>query len=51
MVETIEEARQPVEKVDNGSYIRAKTTMYGIEATLPKASGGASDPVLGIYKN
>ena len=45
MVETIEEARQPVAKVDNSSYIGAKTAMYGIEATLPKASGGTSDPV------
>lgn len=45
MVETIEEARQPVAKVDNNSYIGAKTAMYGIEATLPKASGGTSDPV------
>ncbi|MGE7840474.1 hypothetical protein ACQKNX_06740 [Lysinibacillus sp. NPDC093712] len=40
MVETIEKARQPVAKVDNNSYIGAKTAMYGIEATLPKASGG-----------
>ncbi|NOG28539.1 hypothetical protein [Lysinibacillus fusiformis] len=45
MVETIEEARQPVAKMDNNSYIGAKTAMYGIEATLPKASGGTSDPV------
>ncbi|PJO43904.1 hypothetical protein [Lysinibacillus xylanilyticus] len=45
MVETIEEARQPVAKADNNSYIGAKTAMYGIEATLPKASGGTSDPV------
>lgn len=45
MVETIEEARQPVAKVDNNSYIGAKTAMYGIEATLPKASGRTSDPV------
>ncbi|MFJ7662006.1 hypothetical protein ACIQXW_06350 [Lysinibacillus sp. NPDC097162] len=45
MVETIEEARQPVAKVDNHSYIGAKTAMYGIESTLPKASGGTSDPV------
>lgn len=45
MVETIEEARQPIVKADNSSYIGAKTTMYGIEATLPKASGGTSDPV------
>ncbi|MBG9756068.1 hypothetical protein J2B92_12355 [Lysinibacillus sphaericus] len=45
MVETIEEARQPVAKVDNNSYIGAKTAMYGIEAILPKASGGTSDPV------
>ena len=45
MVETIEEARQPVGKADNNSYIGAKTAMYGIEATLPKASGGTSDPV------
>jgi hypothetical protein len=45
MVETIEEARQPVAKMDNSSYIGAKTAMYGIEATLPKASGGTSDPV------
>ncbi len=40
MVETIEEARQSVAKVNNNSYIGAKTAMYGIEATLPKASGG-----------
>lgn len=45
MVETIEEARQSVAKVNNDSYIGAKTAMYGIEATLPKASGGTSDPV------
>ncbi|KMY32011.1 hypothetical protein ACZ11_07500 [Lysinibacillus xylanilyticus] len=45
MVETIEEARQPVSKVDNNSYIGAKIAMYGIEATLPKVSGGTSDPV------
>ena len=45
MVETIEEARQPVAKAYNNSYIGAKTAMYGIEATLPKASGGTSDPV------
>ncbi|MFI2132892.1 hypothetical protein ACH434_23035 [Lysinibacillus fusiformis] len=45
MVETIEEARQPVAKADNNSYIGAKTAMYGLEATLPKASGGTSDPV------
>lgn len=45
MVETIEEARQSLAKADNNSYIGAKTAMYGIEATLPKASGGASDPV------
>ncbi|WP_249645867.1 MULTISPECIES: hypothetical protein [unclassified Lysinibacillus] len=45
MIETIEEARQPVAKVNNNSYIGAKTAMYGIEATLPKASGGTSDPV------
>ncbi|MFJ5766809.1 hypothetical protein ACIP9C_15770 [Lysinibacillus sp. NPDC093210] len=45
MVETIEEARQSVTKVDNDSYIGAKTAMYGVEATLPKASGGTSDSV------
>ncbi|MFE3576765.1 hypothetical protein [Lysinibacillus sp. NPDC059133] len=45
MVETIEKARQPVANVDNNSYIGAKTAMYGIEATLPKASGGTNDPV------
>lgn len=45
MVETIEEARQPVGKADNNSYIGAKTAIYGIEATLPKSSGGTSDPV------
>ncbi|MFJ5566147.1 hypothetical protein [Lysinibacillus xylanilyticus] len=45
MVETIEEARQPVAKVDNNSYIGAKIAMYGIKATLPKVSGGTSDPV------
>ncbi|MCY9549038.1 helix-turn-helix transcriptional regulator [Lysinibacillus xylanilyticus] len=45
MIESIEEARQPVAKVDNNSYIGAKTAMYGIEATLPKASGWTSDPV------
>lgn len=43
MVETIEEARQ---QMDNNSYIGAKTAMYGVEATLPKASGVTSDPVL-----
>ncbi|WP_269898339.1 hypothetical protein [Lysinibacillus sp. JK80] len=41
----LEEARQPVAKADINSYIGAKTAMYGIEATLPKASGGTSDPV------
>ncbi|MGE7689982.1 hypothetical protein ACQKMI_12340 [Lysinibacillus sp. NPDC097214] len=45
MIESIEEARQPVANVDNNSYIGAKTAMYGIEATLPKASGGTSDSV------
>ena len=45
MVETIEEARQPVAKIDNNSYIGAKTAMYGIETSLPKAAGGTSDPV------
>ena len=45
MVETIEEARKSVAKVDNNSYIGAKTALYGIEAILPKASGGTSDPV------
>ncbi|MGE7840526.1 hypothetical protein ACQKNX_07020 [Lysinibacillus sp. NPDC093712] len=45
MVATIEEARKPVAKVDNNSYIGAKTAMYGIEATLPKASGVESNPV------
>ncbi|AVK96705.1 hypothetical protein FCT18_21030 [Lysinibacillus sphaericus] len=45
MVATIEEARKPVAKVDNNSYIGAKIAMYGIEATLPKAIGGTSDPV------
>lgn len=45
MLETIEEARQPVAKANNNSYIGAKTAMYGMDATLPKASGGTSDPV------
>ncbi|PCD82736.1 hypothetical protein CNQ87_19445 [Lysinibacillus fusiformis] len=45
MVETIEEARQPVAKMNNNSYIGGKTAMYGLEATLPKSSGGTSDPV------
>ncbi len=45
MIESIEEARQSVAKIDNNSYIGAKTAMYDIEATLPKASGGTSDPV------
>lgn len=45
MVATIEEARKPVAKVDNNSYLGAKIAMYGIEATLPKAIGGTSDPV------
>ncbi|MEQ6853275.1 LuxR C-terminal-related transcriptional regulator [Lysinibacillus capsici] len=45
MVETTEEARQPVSKIDDNSYIGARTAMYGIEATLPKASGETSDPV------
>ncbi|MBD8521492.1 hypothetical protein [Lysinibacillus fusiformis] len=34
MVETIEEARQPVAKIHDNSYIGAKTAMYGIESTL-----------------
>ncbi|MEB2298642.1 hypothetical protein LAV72_03260 [Lysinibacillus xylanilyticus] len=45
MIESIKEARQPIAKVDNKSYIGAKIAIYGIEATLPKASGGKSDPV------
>ncbi|GAA3347366.1 LuxR C-terminal-related transcriptional regulator [Lysinibacillus fusiformis] len=45
MVETIDETRQPVAKMNNNSYIGAKTAMYGLEAALPKASGGTSDPV------
>lgn len=45
MVESIEEARQPVAKVSNDSYIGAKIAQYGIEATLPKASGFTGDPV------
>ncbi|WP_431808216.1 hypothetical protein [Lysinibacillus sphaericus] len=45
MVATIEEARKPVAKVDNNSYIGANIAMYGIEATLPSAIGGKSDPV------
>ena len=45
IIESIEEARQPVAKINNNSYIGAKTAMYGIEATLPKASGSTSDPV------
>jgi len=45
MVATIEEARQPVAKVDNNSYIGAKIAKYGIEATLPRVSGSNSDPV------
>ncbi|WP_255350394.1 hypothetical protein [Lysinibacillus sp. ZYM-1] len=31
--------RKQVAKMDNNSYICAKTAMYGIEATLPRASG------------
>ncbi|XRD23476.1 hypothetical protein AABM34_13065 [Lysinibacillus fusiformis] len=51
MIETIEEARQPVAKTDNNSYIGAKTATYGIEATLPKGSGCTSDPVfIEIYR-
>jgi len=34
MNESIEEARQPVAKSDNNSYIGTKTAMYGIEAAL-----------------
>lgn len=45
MVATIEEARKPVAKVDNNSYIGAKIAKYGIEATLPRISGSNSDPV------
>lgn len=45
MVATIAEARKPVAKVDDNSYMGAKIAMYGIEAILPKASGGTSDPV------
>lgn len=45
MVESIEEARQPAAKVSNDSYIGAKIAQYGIEATLPKASGFTGDPV------
>ncbi|MGE7999685.1 hypothetical protein ACQKOF_13570 [Lysinibacillus sp. NPDC093190] len=36
MIESIEEARQQKVKVDNNSYVGAKTAIYGIEATLPK---------------
>lgn len=45
MVESIEEARQPVSKTSNNSYIGAKIAQYGIESTLPKASGFTGDPV------
>lgn len=34
-----------VKELNNGLFIGAKTTQYGIEATLPKASGGTSDPI------
>ena len=43
MVESIEESRQPADS--DGGYIGAKTAMYGIEATMPKAAGMVSDPV------
>ena len=42
MVETIEEARH--RQSDTG-YIGAKIAQYGVESSLPKASGGTSDPV------
>ncbi len=45
MVATIAEARKPVAKVDDNSFNGAKIALYGIEATLPRASGGKSDPV------
>lgn len=45
MVETIDEARQPVAKADNNSYIGAKKAMYGLEAHYRRLSGGTSDPV------
>ncbi|MEY9976320.1 hypothetical protein [Lysinibacillus sp. RC79] len=40
MIESIEEARQPVAIVDNNCYIGAKAAKYGIEPTLPNARGG-----------
>lgn len=43
MIESIEESRQP--SGDDGGYIGAKTATYGIDATMPKAPGGKSDPV------
>ncbi|MFA1736091.1 hypothetical protein [Lysinibacillus fusiformis] len=35
--------------VDNNSYSGAKTAIYGIEAILPKASGGTSDLFIQKY--
>lgn len=40
MIETIKE-----EEMNATSFNGAKIASYGIEATLPKASGGTSDPV------
>ncbi|WP_431030103.1 LuxR C-terminal-related transcriptional regulator [Lysinibacillus sp. LZ02] len=40
MIETIKEA-----EVDAASFKGAKVASYGIDSTLPKASGGTSDPV------
>lgn len=39
MVNTVKELR-------NGLIVGAKTAQYGIEATLPKAAGGTSDPIM-----
>ncbi|MEG0439168.1 MAG: hypothetical protein RR587_08035, partial [Solibacillus sp.] len=40
MIETIKEA-----EMNSVGFSGAKVASYGIESTLPKASGGTSDPV------
>ncbi|MET4563341.1 hypothetical protein ABIA69_004538 [Lysinibacillus parviboronicapiens] len=45
MIEQLRIGKLQDEAVKTIEYDGAKVAMYGIEATLPKASGGNSDPV------
>jgi len=45
MVEQIRMGKTYNELIKDNGYEGAKVAAYGIEATLPKASGGTSDPV------